>query len=288
MTDLVPRTVTELGENGSPVSRPAVSDDDLDRGSASERGDSTDWERVLAGEDSRAGSEPSRSMEAYRESDAYVLLGAPGAGKTELFKAEGGRAGCHYVSARDFLTLGERPGWREPDATLFIDGLDEKRAGSVDGRTPLDGIRAKLDALDRPRFRLSCREADWFGANDRAHLKTVSRNGRVDVLRLAPLSDQDIRELLARHSGIDRPDTFMQEARDRGIDNLLTNPQTLKMLADTVSKGTWPETRTETFELACERLVQEFNPEHRLAIRDGPAPTSNCSPRRGVSARSRS
>ena len=271
MTDLVPRTVTELGDDGSPVKRAAVFDDDSDRGGASASGDPTDWERVLAGEDYETGSEPSRNLDAFRDSDAYVLLGAPGAGKTKLFKAGGGRAGCHYVSARDFLTLGERPEWREPDATLFIDSLDEKRAGSSDGRTPLDDIRAKLDALGRPRFRLSCREADWFGANDRTHLNKVAKGGKVKVLRLEPLSDEDIRELLARKSGIDCPDMFMQEAGDRGIDHLLTNPQNLNMLVAAVSGGTWPETRMQTFELACEKLVQESNSEHLLANRDGPA-----------------
>ena len=271
MTDLVPRTVTEIGEDGLPVKRQPASDESTDRGDVSTGGDSTDWRRWLEDEDSRARAEPSRSLEAFRKSDAYVLLGAPGAGKTELFEAEGGRPGCHYITARDFLALRARPEWEEPDATLFIDGLDEKRAGSADGRTPLDDIRAKLDSLGRPRFRLSCREADWFGANDRTHLDQVAKGGKVKVLRLEPLSDQDIRELLGRHPGVGDADEFMEEARQRGIDHLLTNPQTLKMLADAVAGGTWPGTRTETFELACEKLAQEFNRQHRLASRDGPA-----------------
>ena len=272
MTELVPRTVSELGDDGSPVKQAVVSDENSDRGEASARGDPTDWERGLAGEDSRAASEPSRSLEAFRESDAYVLLGAPGAGKTTAFKAGAEPTGCHYVTARDFLTFRARPEWEEPDTTLFIDGLDEKRAGSADGRTPLDDIRAKLDSLGRPRFRLSCREADWFGANDRTHLDQMAKGGKVKVLRLEPLSDQDIRELLGRHPGVGDADEFMEEARQRGIDHLLTNPQTLKMLADAVAGGTWPETRMQTFELACEKLVQEPNLEHRLANRDGPAP----------------
>ena len=274
MTEPVLRTVTEIGEDGFPVEHRPESDESGERVGVLAGGDAIDWRRWLEGGDSRAGSEPSRRLEAFRESSAYVLLGAPGAGKTTAFETEAESAGGHYVTARDFLTLRARPEWRETDATLFIDGLDEKRAGSRDGRTPLDDIRARIDALGRPRFRLSCREADWFGANDRTHLGQVAKDGKVKVLRLEPLSDEDIRWLLARHPDVEDADEFREEARRRGIGHLLTNPQTLRMLADTVSGETWPETRTETFELACEKLVQEPNPEHRLANRDAPAAAS--------------
>ena len=270
MTDLVPRTVTELGDDGSPTNRQPASDDYFDWGDILTGDDSTDWNKVLAGEDSRAIAADSRTLEDFRDSAAYVLLGAPGAGKTTLFRDEGVRDACHYVSARDFLALGEKPEWREPYATLFIDGLDEKRAGSPDGRTPLDDIRGKLEALGRPRFRLSCREADWFGSNDRASLEAISRSSRVRVLRLDPLSDRAIHQLLRRYPHVDDADEFMDEARNRGIEHLLTNPKNLEMLAEAVAGGAWPETRTRTFELACDKLVQEFNTDHRIATRIRP------------------
>ena len=254
MNHFVPRTCTEIGEDGSPIG-PERSSHDF-----------TGLFGLLSGDNSPAESEcPSRSLEHYRESDAYVLLGAPGAGKTESFRQEAGCGGGHYRTARDFITLDAEPGWR--DATLFIDGLDEMRAGAADGRTPLDAIRAKLVQLGRPRFRLSCREADWFGANDRTHLKSVSRGGEVRVLRLDPLSEDSIRELLRCDPGIEDADKFIASARERGIDGLLANPQSLLMLVQAVSGGSWPKTRTQTFELACRRLVHEHNVEHQVAQR---------------------
>ena len=169
-----------------------------------------------AGKIGPAVSHPPQSLEDFREREACVLLGAPGAGKTVEFKREADECeDGYYVTARNFITFTDRPEW--PGTTLFIDGLDEMRAGAADGRTPLDAIRAKLDALGRPHFRLSCREADWFGVNDRRHLESVSAGGKVTVLRLDPLSGEGIRELLGhplrrRRRGC----KFVTEARRAG------------------------------------------------------------------------
>ena len=230
MTHLVRRTCTEIGE------------DDRRDGPASS----------------------SRPLEAFRETAAYVLLGAPGAGKTEAFRQEAAEcANGHYVTARDFVTFDDRPEWH--GATLFIDGLDEMRAGAADGRTPFDNIRSKLDTLGQPGIRLSCREAHWFGANDRSHLESVSRDGKVKVLRLDLLSEDSVREILRRRPGIEDADAFLAAARDRGIDGLLANPQSMEMLADAVAAGVWPASRMQTFELACRKLVRESSKEHQPA-----------------------
>ena len=196
-----------------------------------------------------------------------MLLGPPGSGKTTVFKHLAERQGGHCVTARDFLTFDDRPEWH--DTTLFIDGLDETRAGTTDGRTPLDSIRAKLDRMGRPRFRLSCREADWFGANDRDHLKKVSPSGAVKVLRLDPLSDQDIHQFLRGALGIEEPENFVAAAQRKGLEELLVNPQSLKMLAVAVgAAGVWPETRTQAFDMACRTLLPDHNEEHRIASPD--------------------
>ena len=259
MNIIVPRTCTEIGDDGAEAGTARSPEEFDDRpGSPGQA------------EGAPAESGRSRPLEAFRESAAYVLLGAPGAGKTTVFTTEAERDGCHYVTARDFLTFGDKPEWH--GTTLFIDGLDERRAGTADGGTPLDDIRAKLDALGRPGFRLSCREADWFGANDRTHLARVASDGGIKVLRLDSLSDDRIREILTRNLGIEDAVAFVMTARERGIDALLANPQNLKMLAKAVRGGTWPQTRRETFELACERLVREHDRDHRLASRDAPPP----------------
>ena len=218
---------------------------------------------VDEGESRWDANKSAKPLTNYADEAAYVLIGEPGAGKTTSFKSEADNQGGVYVTVRNFLTFDEKPEWQ--GKTLFLDGLDESRVGTVDGRTPLDRIRTKLDQLDRPLFRLSCRWADWFGSNDRDRLREVSPDGTVTVVRLDPLSKQNIKDILTKKYSIQDADDFIGKARERGIDGLLKNPQNLDLLVKSVSRGKWPQSRKETFEQACRMLVREPNKEHRLA-----------------------
>ena len=212
-----------------------------------------------------------RPLSEYRDLPAYVLLGDPGAGKTTAFERECAALadGGGMVSARDFLTFESRPEWR--GKTLFIDGLDEVRAGAQDDRTPFDAMRARLDELGRPRFRLSCRSADWWGALDRDRLAMASPDGRAPALSLEPLTESDVREILEQGLQVEDAGEFMEQAERKGLRELLSNPQTLGLLTEAAAAGAWPETRRETFELACRKLIGKRNPEHRSAAASRPA-----------------
>ncbi len=130
----------------------------------------------------------------YANAAAYVLIAEPGASKTTTFETEAANHGGVYVTVRNFRTFDDKPEWH--DTTLFLDGLDESRAGTEDGRTPLDDLRKKLNGLGCPPFRLSGRWADWMAANDKEALKNVSPDGTVTVIRLDPLSEQNIKAIL--------------------------------------------------------------------------------------------
>ncbi len=211
-------------------------------------------------DNAKAGTAP---LSSYANAAAYVLIAEPGAGKTTAFETEAKSQDGECVTVRKFLTYDDRPEWH--NTTLFLDGLDEARAGTEDGRTPLDDIRKKLFNLGCPSFWLSCRWADWMAANDKEALKEVSPDGNVTVIRLDPLSEQNIRDILANNHGVEDPDNFFKTARKRGVDRLLTNPQNLDMLAKSVARGQWPDSRKETFDEACRMLVREPNGEHLAA-----------------------
>ncbi len=224
---------------------------------------------------------PTRALREFRLVPAYVLLGDPGAGKSTEFARESEALGdsALLIRARDFVTfeVDTHPEWR--DKVLFIDGLDEMRAGIADSRVPLDAIRKRLDQLGRPQFRISCREADWLGHNDRQSLMKVSPDSQIAALRLDPLSSDAIVELLS--SWIHEHDAttveaqaFVDEARLRGIDGLLDNPLTLRLLADAVKHGgEWPDSRKATFEMACRKMAAEENEEHLVGVPPQPTET---------------
>lgn len=199
---------------------------------------------------------------------AYVLLGDPGLGKSEAFKQEANAVGGHRISASDFLAL-DHPELKDSTLPVFIDGLDETRAGMVDGRVPLDNIRKKLQQLGCRSFRLSCRAADWLGNPDAAKLQSLfPASEKVQVFSLQPLTLADVAAILSANHDVSDPQAFISSAKQHGLTDLLFNPQTLGMLATAVGPNNcWPETRQMVYEMACERLVQEHNEEHVAATR---------------------
>ena len=170
---------------------------------------------VREGETQRGAGKRAVPLSDYANVAAYVLIAEPGAGKTTAFETEAANQGGVYVTARIFLTFDDKPEWH--DTTLFLDGLDESRAGTEDGRTSLDKIRNKLDRLGCPRFRLSWRWADWLAANDEEALQDVSQDGTVKVIRLDPLPKRNIKDILANNHGMEDADGFIKAARERGI-----------------------------------------------------------------------
>ncbi len=211
-------------------------------------------------------------LQAFRDLPAWVLLGEPGAGKTEAFKMEAEATGGKCLRIDEFIDAEPDEDWR--GKPLFLDGLDEIRAGTG-GDSVLMRVRRQLKRLGAPPFRIACRAADWYGGSDAEDLKSASADGQIVVLQLEPLSEGDILTLLRDNHDVPDPQAFVEQAERLGVDGLLGNPQTLGLLAQAIEGDQWPESRDETYRLACEKLVSEANKRHRDKGRTRPCPVAN-------------
>jgi predicted NACHT family NTPase len=192
-----------------------------------------------------------------------VLLGDPGAGKSYLFKEAAKAEGARYITARAFLTT---PASMLAEQALFVDALDEKRAGRSD-RDTVDAIGAKLFEVNPSKARIACRVADWLGDSDLASLRPYfDQHGETPVLLLQGLSrEEQLVVLAARGAGQAAADCFLKEAIERDLDDFLENPQNLIMLWNAVKAGDWPKTRKELFEVFTKLLLQETDKDRARA-----------------------
>lgn len=213
------------------------------------------------------GSPETRPLADWRGLDAYVLLGDPGAGKSCSFAAEALACDGLLIPARDIVDgVATAP---VGDKIVFIDGLDEVRAGAADSKTPFGAIRAWLHQQGRLRFRLSCREADWLGNSDRSALARVAPGQRVEVLHLEPLQQEDqLAVLRSRPKEVSNPEAFWQKAEHFHLTALFGNPLLLDLTIKAVTQAGdhWPATRQGIYEAACRQLAAEASTEH-LALK---------------------
>jgi hypothetical protein len=198
------------------------------------------------------GRETDGTLAEFETEDAIILLGDPGMGKTTFFRDA---AKTNYTTVRNFLidshaTAGE---------ALFLDALDEYRTIAC-GQDASAEVAKALCALKRPKFRLSCRAADWFGSLDQEVLRTASASGRIVVLELCPLSRDEI--LDAVQGVIPDPVVFLDEAESAGLGELLGNPQTLDLIARAWRTDKKPRNKFEAYAIGVSGLLKEINPQH--------------------------
>ena len=160
---------------------------------------------------SKDDEERTRRFSSFDDQPNIVLLGDPGAGKSHTFEAFARASGGRLVTVRSFLVTPAVVVGR----TLFIDGLDERRAGRSD-RDTVDELVEKLFAVGPEKVRISCRAADWLGDSDLAALRPyfeTNGGGTPVVLLLERLSgDEQCAVLADQGMSKERASSFIAEA----------------------------------------------------------------------------
>lgn len=203
-----------------------------------------------------AGQEP-RAFRDFLSAHTIILLGDPGVGKTHLFQHAAQQKGAEYTTVRQFV-LFEGKDWERK--TVYLDALDES-CSRGDSQDTVGELVRILRGLGHPAMRLSCRAADWLGNTDLQIFRRLAQDNSFVVLRLEPLTEVQILHIAQSHYSGDAQH-FYQEAMERGLEALITNPQTLLMLLRVVADGMWPRTRADLYERSATLLLTERNEEH--------------------------
>lgn len=192
-----------------------------------------------------------------------VVLGAPGLGKTTIFKQYSeSEKNASYVRVGEFLAAVNIDSYK--DKILYLDGLDEQRSKS-NGKGVMDALVSQLRRLNPPKVRLSCRTAEWHGNQDVKAVGELFSECDVYQLMLMPLSENQLTELLSEETSSE----FISGAKERKLEELLTNPGDFILLNQFYKENhDWPRTRSELMEGACRALLKEVNIDHCETLTD--------------------
>ncbi len=194
-----------------------------------------------------------------------IVLGEPGAGKSELLRFASEQLDAQTYNAS---TVDAGLSFNDQKNVVIIDGVDEVTA--YETGVPVNKILAKLQLASR--IILSCRAADW---QDTVNTRIISQRWQQQpvVGRIMPLNGQEIIGFVnANGEGQDGLE-FLREGRQRDVVDLLRNPQYLLLLLKAVKNEGWPDTRLKLYESASLELVKE-NPDslHPSINKNRPSP----------------
>lgn len=177
-----------------------------------------------------------------------IVLAEPGGGKTALLASLGRRFGAATIKASCFFEEGKAD-------CLIVDALDEvARLGSHD----IGSLLFRIRATGATRVVLSSRSGEWEEAQ--TQLVKSMFGAEPVVVRLLPLTEQEQRMLFAHELPDESFEVFANEVRRFDLDQLLGNPEFLKLFAAAfIESGRVFTTRQAIFDDAVKHLAHEAN-----------------------------
>ena len=185
-----------------------------------------------------------------------IVLGEAGMGKSTLLSGLSGVEGFAVCNARQLINVPDPKTLLGDASTLVIDALDEVSAHSEGDA--VDMVLRRLLELDKPRFILSCRVADWRSATALQSITDFYDSPPIE-LHLEALTKDDAINFLTTTLTKPKAEETIDHLDERGLSGLWHNPQTLAMIEKVAAQGKLPDSKGNLF-LAATKLLQA---EHR-------------------------
>lgn len=208
---------------------------------------------------SRSLADPENHSKAYTEtelliaSNYVVVLAEPGGGKTELMRSLAQQLGTTAVTASKFTYVGARAN----NVPLVIDAFDELSKVDSSG---IYKLLAKAEAASPTHVYLSSRSSEWDNAATNAFGDFMGQPPL--VVRLREFDEAEQRVIFDHHLPGEEFAAFQTEVARFDLEELLPNPQFLKMFADAyIESGKHFTDKRSIFAQAVERLAKEANPD---------------------------
>ena len=190
---------------------------------------------------------------ALAQASVIVVLGEPGAGKTELLNSFAARLGVSRIKASLFRYSTAFLGCR----FLILDALDEVAKLDPSG---IDALLVKAHEAKASLVIFASRSSEW----EEARNKQIRACFGVEpfVVRLSPFDLQEQRKLFYSYVPDEDFEKFKGQTDRFDLGALLGNPQFLKLFADAyVESGYIFTSKQKIFEDAVRRLAHEANDE---------------------------
>lgn len=205
--------------------------------------------------------------EIINKNKISVVLGAPGSGKSSLFKKyfEENESTTKNIKVKSFIKLNTTI--NENIKVLLLDGLDEYRVVSRDKTFVLSELGHKLNGLLEShkdlKVVISCREMDWYGESDKNALKD-QLNHEASLFNILPLNQEQQKELCELFK-VEEQENFLEKFYEKGF---LDNPQMFWMVSEI-----WKTNRDDIgskINLYKQFILKarEINPEHQQVMQN--------------------
>ena len=180
-----------------------------------------------------------------------VILAEPGAGKTVLMESIAQKLDTVVLTANRF----KHSPLRKENSPLVIDAFDELAKVDPSG---IYALLSKAESSKPTHVYLSSRSSEWGNANNVAFKEFFCCEPF--TVRLCEFTESEQKLIFENHSPEESFLNFRSEVSRFDLQDLLPNPQFLKLFADayTESNRHFPDKKS-IFSLAVERLAKEVN-----------------------------